>query len=834
MVRHAVHFDRFNAALLEAVGVPEPAATIAELSRRALFLQPLPGDPGWYTLHSLIREYTLARLPLSAGEIRALHRAAGAWFEEQGVLEAALASWAAAGDDEALARFLSLHAAALVLGGATRQVVEAAAPLPESLRDARIERACGEAAMVRGEWRDASAHFRRAAGPDGRLDAATAWRLGLVHGLRGAYDDALAIYAKAESDGTQPVEEALLQAWIASAHYHKGDVAEAGAAARAALERAQVANDQRSLAAAHTALGNSHELAKEPSEAATQYGLALTAAERAGDSLQVVRILNARGALELELGRFDTALEVLDEAVQLGDAVGFATFHARALVNRGRARQGVGRFEEAAADFGHARDIYERIGSPSVAYALTREGAMHALRGDAFLARAAYESAVRSARTAGDSQALAPALIGLAQALVLDDPKAARELAAEAVTLGRDLAPVTVLLGAGRVALATGDRASAETLANDAVGAARARRDDAGMAGALELEALTSLDPVRAIALVEEAAAVWVRSPAPYGLARNRLVFARIAGGEAGRAAAAEAERMFRAMGARGPATDAAEILEAIDRAARPAVRVESLGRFRVVRDGDVVPTTAWQSKKARDLLKILVARRGRPTTRETFFELLWPDDDPEPLGNRLSVALATVRAVLDPDKRYAPDWFIPADKNAIGLDLEHVEVDVELFLAAAGEAIRLARSGDAAGAQASREAAEALYGGDFLEEDPYEDWAVGLREEVQATYISVARTLAEESAGTGDADGATRFYLRILERDSFDEGAHLGLVAALASGGRHGEARRRYGFYATKMEEIGIEAAPFPAVSSIAGPTGLVGALQLGVAPAG
>ena len=155
------------------------------------------------------------------------------------------------------------------------------------------------------------------------------------------------------------------------------------------------------------------------------------------------------------------------------------------------------------------------------------------------------------------------------------------------------------------------------------------------------------------------------------------------------------------------------------------------------------------------------------------------------------------------------------ADKSAIGLDLEHVELDVELFLAAAGTATRLARNGDAPGARASREMAESLYGGDFLEEDPYEDWAVGLREEAQATYIALARTLAEDAAAAGDADGATRFYLRILERDPFDEGAHLGLVAALVAAGRHGEARRRYAFYATKMEEISVEAAPFPAVGA-------------------
>jgi DNA-binding SARP family transcriptional activator len=244
-----------------------------------------------------------------------------------------------------------------------------------------------------------------------------------------------------------------------------------------------------------------------------------------------------------------------------------------------------------------------------------------------------------------------------------------------------------------------------------------------------------------------------------------------------------------------------------------------------------VVPTTAWQSKKARDLLKILVARRGRPTTRDTFFELLWPDEDPEPLGNRLSVALATARAVLDPDKRHPAEWFVSADKNAIGLDLDHVELDVELFLSAAANATRLARNGDTAGARASRELAESLYGGDFLEEDPYEDWAVGLREEAQATYIALARTLAEDAAAADDADGATRFYLRILERDPFDEGAHLGLVAALVAAGRHGEARRRYAFYATKMEEISVEAAPFPSVGP-ASSGGGGGRDQVGVAP--
>ena len=394
---------------------------------------------------------------------------------------------------------------------------------------------------------------------------------------------------------------------------------------------------------------------------------------------------------------------------------------------------------------------------------------------------------------------------------LLDEPDRARELSSEGVTLGRDVAPLTVLLGAARIHLQLGEREAARRLAREATNVAAARQDQPGYAAGLEIQAQTTDSPGEAELLCERAAAVWTEANIPYGYARNRLILASILDGDRARAAAEDAAATFRSLGARGPANEASELVESLDRAARPALEIGALGRFRVLRDGEPIPATAWQSKKARDLLKILVSRRGRPTTRETLFDLLWPDEDPEPLANRLSVALATVRSVLDPEKRFGADWFIGGDKQAVWLDLTHVELDIEGFLTAAGDALRLARGEDRVAIRAALEAAESRYGGDFLEEDPYEDWAVGLREEAQAAYISVTRLLADEAAAAGDADGATRFYLRILERDVYDEAAHLGLVGALLAAGRHGEARRRYGIYSDRMDEMGVEAAPFP-----------------------
>ena len=184
--------------------------------------------------------------------------------------------------------------------------------------------------------------------------------------------------------------------------------------------------------------------------------------------------------------------------------------------------------------------------------------------------------------------------------------------------------------------------------------------------------------------------------------------------------------------------------------------------------------------------------------------ETLWPGEEPRAVTRRLSVALATLRAVLDPDKRHPADHFVGGDRDALQVDLSHLPVDVERFLATA-----------AAGQYAL---AESLYTGDFLEEDPYEDWAQPLRDEARATYVTVLRALAAGTWRAGDADGAIQRYLRVLEIDGWDEGAHLSLVGVLDAAGRHGEARRHYRTYTSRMAEIRVPASPFPSGDATTG----------------
>jgi DNA-binding SARP family transcriptional activator len=210
------------------------------------------------------------------------------------------------------------------------------------------------------------------------------------------------------------------------------------------------------------------------------------------------------------------------------------------------------------------------------------------------------------------------------------------------------------------------------------------------------------------------------------------------------------------------------------------SVNVVTMGRFDVVVDGSTVPTSAWGSKRARTLLKRLVAARGQAVTRDELIDVLWPeDDDIERLGPRLSVQLSAVRRILRGG--------IVADPASVRLDLDHVEVDIEPWFELADDASIVAG-----------------HGGEFLPDDRYEDWSAALRGEIQARFGAAVRRLAERS----EAPDAIQLWHRALGEDPYDERSHRSLVVALHAEGRLGEARSAYQSYVAAMEDLGVPAS--------------------------
>lgn len=101
--------------------------------------------------------------------------------------------------------------------------------------------------------------------------------------------------------------------------------------------------------------------------------------------------------------------------------------------------------------------------------------------------------------------------------------------------------------------------------------------------------------------------------------------------------------------------------------------------------------------------------------------DALWPGETPASLSNRFSVAVNVIRRAFDPMRMLATQHHVVTDGDSVRLETDHLDIDVERFLS-------LAQRPD----EASRLAARQLYRGPAFSDEPYADWAVGLRNQTE------------------------------------------------------------------------------------------------------
>ncbi len=767
------------------------------------------GEPGVVEIapavQRLVDEHVLPRLEPETSIVEDLADT----LVRRGETAAGLAVLARADRPEHAVRILEEQGRALIHGGHLAAVATSVERLPAELRTPRIESLRAEALAFRGEWARAL-RCLDAAGLEesGTLPTELATQLGLIHHTRGDLAAAIDAYRRGPAQEDRPAFGVLL-GWRATAHWLRGELEDARACVDEALSLATRHGADRALAYAHTAAALVAASDGDRRGNINHYRLALAAAEHAGDALQQARILTNLGSHHLEEGRFDEALEVTGRAIDLAETQGFATVAGIARCNRSEALLQTGAVDESIADAERAREVFARIGARTEAYAHHVLGAARTERGELALARQAYEHALRLGSPSGDRQALVPAHVGLAWVLSGTDQEAARSAIERARELDDGMAGPEVAAAEAWVALADGDHERAAALAQTARQLAGARGNQGVVARALTCLALTERDPVPGL---RDALTVWRDMGAPLWELRVQLAIARRSSRPAERADAPELERRLTALScAPEHAVWATRVL--LGTPDCNSVGVRALGTFAVAHAGIPLPAGAWGSRKARELVKVLVARAPRPVTREDLGHLLWPDEPYDRVSSRLSTALSLARTALageDGDRDDAP---ISTEGGAVRLDIERIEVDVLAFQQAADGGLRAVRAGEVRTATSLLLEAESLYGGDLFEDDPDLPWAEDRRAELRSLYLTVARTLAR-TVGLEDPELAIRLLLRVLDRDAYDEPAHLNLAAALLRAGRHGEARRRYNLYRDRMAELDLPAVPFHEVS--------------------
>lgn len=222
------------------------------------------------------------------------------------------------------------------------------------------------------------------------------------------------------------------------------------------------------------------------------------------------------------------------------------------------------------------------------------------------------------------------------------------------------------------------------------------------------------------------------------------------------------------------------------------ALRIQTLGGFRVWRAGVEIDAAAWQREKALHLLQFLITMRRRSFHKEQIIDQLWPNIDPAAGDRDFKVALSAIHRALEPERApRAEPRFVRRHGLAYELRLDQVWVDADAFESRVAAGSRAASHDAQAAIDHYRQAVE-LYAGDYLPERRYEDWTSAERERLQTLALSTMTTLADLLLARSPLE-SLRLCQRVLSIDAVWEDAYRVQMRAYQTQGNRPLALRTY-----------------------------------------
>jgi DNA-binding SARP family transcriptional activator len=213
-------------------------------------------------------------------------------------------------------------------------------------------------------------------------------------------------------------------------------------------------------------------------------------------------------------------------------------------------------------------------------------------------------------------------------------------------------------------------------------------------------------------------------------------------------------------------------------------------------------------SGRGRAVFEYLVFHRHSRVRRERLMNVFWPDATPDAARNSLNVAIHGLRQSL----RTAAGGsavVVHSDRTYFIEPALEIWLDVEVFEDRLKSARQHLTCDDWTAARADLEAAVGLYQGEFLADDPYEEWAHVTREHLRLAYIDCLDQLSCLRFDEGDYNACVDVCLKLLACDNCREDAQCRLMRCYSRLGQPQLALRQYHFcVATLRHELQLPPA--------------------------
>jgi LuxR family maltose regulon positive regulatory protein len=220
-------------------------------------------------------------------------------------------------------------------------------------------------------------------------------------------------------------------------------------------------------------------------------------------------------------------------------------------------------------------------------------------------------------------------------------------------------------------------------------------------------------------------------------------------------------------------------------------LKVFTLGRFSILREGEPVRFSRKAQEKPLSMLKMLIALGGKGVREGQVSDFLWPDADGDVAHGSFATTLHRLRTLIGSHEA------IELQARCLTLNPGSCWVDAWALEEILGEAEeewrKVVGSNDAAVPIRLTLRAIDLYKGPFLVGEMDEPWAAALRERLRRRFLRVVERLGEYWENTGHVERAVELYRRSLEAEDLAEELYRRLMVCLNRLGRTAEAVRVY-----------------------------------------
>jgi DNA-binding SARP family transcriptional activator len=238
-------------------------------------------------------------------------------------------------------------------------------------------------------------------------------------------------------------------------------------------------------------------------------------------------------------------------------------------------------------------------------------------------------------------------------------------------------------------------------------------------------------------------------------------------------------------------------------------LKIFTLGRFAILRDGKLIRFTRKVQQKPLAMLKALIALGGKEVEEEQISDILWPEADGDMAHQSWATTLHRLRQLLGEEK------VLQRQEGRLTLDNTYCWVDAWAFERILEQAEVRWKEGQKDGAIKLTEKAIELYRGPFLDQKIEEPWAMSPSERLRSKFFRGVKRIGLFCQEGAEWDKARDCYQRGLEVDNLAEEFYQGLMTCYQRLGRRSEALSVYN-RCKKVLSTALGVTPSPQTESI------------------